>query len=282
MYGRGLNMNGVPHVDNYGDAKRVWEKSIPRRGTDGSERPICHNRRRYRHTSIVKCGDSYAFRWSQTDVITYYPDGTLMIEPRISGASGNSIQPFLPIDFDLRTMMTQGVIAVRKRDAAGWVGKDDRYYRADNTLHFKPSDGEFRWEAINPYPWETKITDRRKMREVCKAWGYPLFRDCAPVAFGLQGRRGCEFAWPGRLRALEALKDGPMAWSVFIYTNIHPAWRRRVRVKFFDGDPPYTLRTVMRYLREAIRHTEKAYTIEKLPYLTGYSAWLRMMRRQKW
>lgn len=279
MWGNVTNMNGAPRVADYCAALRAWTESKPWRVTSrtprqcvkyDAERPICPNLRQHKHKSIVKIGEAIAFRLHRTDVITYYPDGCIQIYPYRSAMTDEFARPFLP--YGLRTHFNQDTICVTRKDDSSWA--NGRLYIARNALHLRPSGGDYAWEVENPEPWTQKHVDRAKARELYESYGYNLFRDAGPTFFGIQGDMGrglylprCDPDW------MEALKVGPSAWDAFIYMGApHRRWRNPSR-KVFDPDPPFTFNTILAKIRREICNREKAYTVEKLPYVVGYGRW---------
>lgn len=275
MYG--INMDDAPLVADYSAALRAWTESKPWRVTsrwvkDDAERPICPNLRKHKYKSIVKIGEAIAFRLHRTDVITYYPDGCIQIDPYRSTMTDEFARRFLP--HGLRTHFPQDMICVTRKDDP-WA--NGRLYLARNALHLRPSGGAYAWEVENPEPWTRKHVDRAKARELYESYGYNLFRDAGPTFFGIQGDMGRGLYLPrGDPDWMEALKAGPSAWDAFIYTGaLHRGWWSPSR-KVFDPNPPFTFNTILAKIRRKICLREKAYTVEKLPYVVGYGRWRQM------
>ena len=278
MYGH-LNMSGAPDVRCYADALKAWETSKPwkythrtpewRRRPD-NERPICQSLRRHEHKSIINRGGAIAFRLYDTDVITYYPDDSIEIDPYNSTATDDFAGSFFPDG--VRAQMNCGAIVV-----GGW--QTGRYYRAYKPMHLKRTDGEYPWEVIDPQPWEKKVIDRAELRSFCARWGYNTFRDAAPGFFALHGIMGARFDMPrtGRGESVEEIvQAGPSdAWMAFVSNRTPPDWWCGHRLPF-NSDPPFLLSTVMTKLRYASCERAKAYSIEKMPYVVGYQAWQAM------
>jgi len=284
--GHNLNMGGAPSVHCYADALKVWEESTPWitrsntpewRTRGDNERPISNSLRAHKQKSIVKRGviGAIAFRYHNTDVITYFPDDTIEIDPYNSMTTDTFVSYFLPEGISAH--FSQGAICVfPKGESYGW--QSGRYYRTYDTMHLRRIEGDFSWEVTDPRMWEKRRPDREKMRVACKEWGYDLFRDSGPAFFALQGCTDRAFHMPSYNEALTAMRGGPAMWDLFVYTG--PAQHRANRYRAFDSTPPFVFKTILDKLRHEICRVEKAYTIEQSPFVVGYHAWQRVRFRE--
>jgi hypothetical protein len=249
---------------NYAEALARWVRAPTWRKRPDNMRIL--TRRRHRSKMIVKnADDSVSFRFHDTDVVTYRPDGDVIVEPYASVTTDRFASCYLPLYITAK--FHQRALAIHQRGVGlRWI--ESRYYQAVDTMHLKPSDGEYAWDVVEPKPWTRKVPDPQKARAARETWGYSRFRDVFQMRATLLGNDVCTFTLPSDWRAaLAAMRDGPEKWGVFVTS---PKQFRRPRV--FDGGPPYTCGTLLAKLREIIYDYENAYATISLPFVTSRSA----------
>jgi hypothetical protein len=74
MWGRG---NTLPRIESYDEAKHVYENTKPIRGNPAF-RPL-DRRSIYAKGSIKQVGDNYVLQLYSTDIVTYYPNGDVLL-----------------------------------------------------------------------------------------------------------------------------------------------------------------------------------------------------------
>jgi hypothetical protein len=74
MWGR---ENTLPRIESYDEAKRVYENTKPIRGNPAF-RPL-DRRSKYAKGSIKQVGDTYVIQLYSTDIVTYYPNGDVLL-----------------------------------------------------------------------------------------------------------------------------------------------------------------------------------------------------------
>jgi hypothetical protein len=74
MWGRG---NTLPRIESYDEAKRVYENTKPIRGNPAF-RPL-DRRSKDAKGSIKQVGDNYVLQLYSTDIVTYYPNGDVLL-----------------------------------------------------------------------------------------------------------------------------------------------------------------------------------------------------------
>lgn len=270
-WGNNLQMDGAPRVCDYASALAAWEKAATWRNEHDYIR-VCTNRRCHNKQIINRAhSGAISFKLFGTEVVTYYADGEVVIDPYRSSMTDTFADYFLPDG--VRGCFKSGAITImRCGDSYGW--ETGRYYQTSGTMRLKPADGEYPWEVVNPHPWERKHVDKAKMRVACEEAGYNLFRDTCHAYFGLQHHMGRAFDMPRTGRdesVMDILKAGPEAWGAFM---VEPDPSPRYQA--FDNDPPFVLGTILKKLRQDICLEARAYTVEQLPYVVGSEAWQRL------
>ena len=89
--------NALPSITSYAEAKRVYENTKPIRGNPAF-RPL-DRRSIYAKGSIKQVGDNYVIQLYRTDIVTYYPNGDVLLNTgnygTISTASAiGQVSPF--------------------------------------------------------------------------------------------------------------------------------------------------------------------------------------------
>jgi hypothetical protein len=113
-------------VIDYASALRYFECMRPWRGETATtdERPLEH--RRARHMGVTYAHDrSIRFRLHSTNVVTYFPDNTLLL----------NVYPSLTTDSFVNTLIDW---SIRAHFQSGYVKVDDLAYRAVDTVTIHP------------------------------------------------------------------------------------------------------------------------------------------------
>lgn len=117
--------DGMPTVRHYADAEAEFNNITPRRGTDGSERPL--RRRGERHKTIIKKADgSYAFKLYHTEVVTYHPDNTITIRTYDTLSTVEFMEYMLPWTVGVFLNRGKMYLSLKEIQANGW---DRKFYR---------------------------------------------------------------------------------------------------------------------------------------------------------
>lgn len=171
-----IDTTGVPAINNYGEAKRIFERIPPWRGCGEHERPIA--KRRDKHKMIVRLNnDDIACRLYNTDVVTYHKDDTISIRRYDTASTVEFANAVLP--WELQTTMHLGQMWVRMETVPRpqqWPyddGKVRHYLReGKERLRFKrmvaPTGSLMAFECLNPEahdPAKRLLLDKERARQ---------------------------------------------------------------------------------------------------------------------
>jgi len=144
------NMFGTTHFDStnvadYASALAYFNAMKPWRGETAptDERPMLH--RRARHLGVRNDAGVIRFRLHRTDVVSYYPDGSILLDVYASATTDSFANAIL--DWSILTSFNSGYVVV-----------DGLAYRAIDTVLI---DGDRNVKATQP--WSRYVVDRKRM-----------------------------------------------------------------------------------------------------------------------
>lgn len=280
MWG-GSNMSGAPRIATYGDAAMAWERAGTWRKQPDHVRIL--TARRHDNKQIVRHSDgAIALRLYDTNVVTYKPDGDVVLSPYHSRMTDQFAPYFLPDG--VYGCFNRGAVGVRKdkvwsNDYRAWW-RETRYYRLRNPTVLRRTEGDYPWAPVEAPPWKRRFIDREKMRVAARECGLTEFAAAAPAMFAITGHTGRTFTPYANNQsrntrvagALAMLRAGPSEWLGFV---TRPEPPRRCA---FDGDPPYVLSTLIAKLRVMVADEAGAWREEHYPFVTGGNQWRAAMK----
>lgn len=163
----GVNLTNIPACGSYATAKRIWDNAEDHSGKPvwGScARPL--DSVRMRHKAITKHDDgSFSFDLYMTEMVRYYPDGTVggTVDERV--ASIAFFRKVGPLNTALLRAHDHTFLVF-----AGKAGKEN---------YVNPVHGKFKLKSISPAWWQLltpavqrtrMVPDRKKLNAIGKAF----------------------------------------------------------------------------------------------------------------
>ena len=243
-----LDARNIPRIEDYAAALKRWHSIKPWRGhAECDPRPLDQHNLRKRHVTIhfnEHRGNAIMCRLHDTDVVTYEPDGRVIINPSSVSQSTNAFA---------NAVLPPGVILI---DKVVWTGWGTLYYWHDNPdLRGWNTKGEDfaiqrnldgQWMPCEePEPFVKRFLNQKRAAIALKRCNYADFRVWRMAYLAIdQGKHRNE--WLPRYDILLALASREM-WSTLAYSH--------------------ELKTV----REKIYTIEKCYDFIEVPFLTSYT-----------
>jgi hypothetical protein len=267
-------------LQSYADAKYEWETTDPWRKDTSGEKPIDDRRK---HHMTIRIGDAGEVRCKlyRTDVVTYYPNGIIELEPYNTGSTNEFANRLLPngvkVDF------VKGVVMLNFR---GYWEPDEntRVYRCNDNFRVKKV-GDL-WSLAEDQKilqWEKPTVNRARAKVALakydfarlQAWviGYDGLR-LADLEKGDEVSRITEWDLPEFMRA------GPSEW-------INYAWRRGVKEGWgrdtgrWGSKGETTLTPQLEHIRMMIYRMENVVDVAKLDYLSSWKEITSIEKMQK-
>jgi hypothetical protein len=155
----GLSMSGVRRVTSYAAALALYEKAVPRRGGTGSgERKLPGHSKPY--TGLTRRGDNIEFIYHTTEVVTWRPDGSVLLDLRYqSYSTATFADRFTPTS--LNVSGTADVLYNRNTGL---------YYLAGPSVTFTADE-----VLEGTVPITRKLVDRKLGNEALERRGYKKF-----------------------------------------------------------------------------------------------------------
>ncbi len=223
--------NAIPSIGNYSAAEKLWTSRTPWRGGDTDERPLKMDRKK--HLAIVRhyrhaTGYSFAVRYHNTEVVTFYADGSLELRSWKSASTDQVCNAVLPIGvmtwFNHPRYELVGVMDPGTGGRAGWRN-DMRWYQAPNVIYLKPA-GEFlgRYavdlERTKLEPFDTYKVNRKRLNAATKEsrlGDFKLwYRAAKALSGGLEHKSG--YHRLNDFDYLQMLRD-PSRWPKIVETT---------------------------------------------------------------
>ena len=169
-----ITMNDVPYVMDYDGAVRFYKSCTPWRGSDADdERPLKGKRTREMGVSVV--GEDVCFRFHNTTVVTWHPDGSCTLIPYTSRSTCLFADRFTPS----RVYLTKGGTVLQVDDMLYPVGDGSIRIAADKTV--SGGVGVFVKRTINRKRANALLaTTRYKEYRKWFAAMYPMLQDIPP------------------------------------------------------------------------------------------------------
>ena len=169
-----IAMHGVSFVTDYDSAVRFYKACTPWRGSDADgERPLKGKRTRDMGVSVV--GEDVCFRFHNTTVVTWHPDGSCTLNPYTSRSTCIFADRFTPS----RVYLNKGGTVLQVDDTLYPVGSGPIRIAADRTVSggvgvfVKPTINRKRANAL-------LATTRYKEYRRWFAAMYPMLQDIPP------------------------------------------------------------------------------------------------------
>jgi hypothetical protein len=269
-----LDVTNIPRFETYSSARAYWETRRPWRGKTGrhDERPLDKNRNK-KHVSIrMGNNDQISCRLHGTDVVTFYPDGSIGLQPYHSISTDNFARRLTPLGIDVVFNSTPQCVMLYDLSQPGL----QRLYKLAKT----PADGndpEFIIEPHDPsdpaHPLVWKLRDSHTMPFL-----YPrVDRKKANAASKATGLKDF-ITW---FKALRAMGGVPEPFTEYYYKCDYRDYSRREMVEILADPDKWRLISHNRYyiyssvaslevkLRQAVYEHHNCYTYERLDYLTS-------------
>lgn len=134
-----INGRNLPGVSNYNNARLVFERSGPVKGyASESDTKRALVRRSDDTKLIIKRGDSYAFRYHRTDLVTWHSEDSVDIIPWDSMSSRIFSDSFTPIGVRMGTFKGHQTIRINHEEFI--VKSEINLVRADGVWSIKNVD----------------------------------------------------------------------------------------------------------------------------------------------
>lgn len=141
-----ITTRDIPSAHTYEVALRVFDESVPFNKDEPLERALSTKRMKHKVVRMLRGTEAVAFRLYQTDLVTYWPDGTTKMCSHDTVSSREFLYRVVPAN-----------VAVRSITSSTWFEIDGKYYRGDITV--SPT-GEI--TGADKPGWEA-VGDRKKM-----------------------------------------------------------------------------------------------------------------------
>jgi hypothetical protein len=167
------NVRGIRKLPNYEAAKKHEESIVPIRGRANSVKPL--SERNKDHMTIRKEGENIVIRLYQTDVVTYQPDGEIIINNGgwQSSTTNSFINALLPVFLSSYGGMTWFIAYADGWNADGWnTGYEGRkglgWLPISNAMpmHLVAEEGKYYMRCLNPTFPVVHRMDRAKANSV--------------------------------------------------------------------------------------------------------------------
>ncbi len=243
-----LDARNIPRIEDYAAALKRWHSIKPWRGlAECDARPLDTENRSKKHMTIhfkEHQGNAIMCRLHDTDVVTYEPDGRVIIDPSYVSKSTNAFA---------RAVLPAGVMLDNKVVWTGW-GPPHYWYDNPNLRGWNTEGKDFAiqrnldggWMPCEePKPFTKRVLNRARAAIALKRYNYADFRVWRMAYLAIdQGKHRGELL--SRYDILLALASREM-WSTLAYSH--------------------ALKTV----REKIYEVEKCYDFIDVPFLTSYT-----------
>ena len=244
-----LDARNIPSLKDYADALKRWHSITPWRGHAASDsRPLDKRDRSKRHTTIhfkEHQGNAIACRLHSTDVVTYEPDGRIIIDPSYVSVSTNAFA---------NAVLPSGVMLYNK---VVWTGWEHPHYWHDNPnlrgwntggkdfAVQRNLDGQW-MPCEEPKPFVKRVLNRERARAALKRYNYAGFR-----------------AWRAAYLAIDQGKHKIHKWmgweDILISLGSREGWARLAYA------------SSLKEVREKIYEVEKCYDFIDVPFVTSFS-----------
>ena len=238
-----IKSDGLPRLDNYGEALKYWHNTKPWRGRlDNDPRPLNGNRKRLTQTIQLRENGDVACALYETNCIIYHPDNSITFTPYASLSTNTFVNRVAPLDFTAYYMNPIGPLLK--------LDKDDKFYSFRDTLTFAFIDKGYKLISESQ-PFKFYVLDEVKAKKVLKEHNYSDFR-----------------AW---LRAYIAMQDILIVRSESI-TDIAAALKN-FEFKLVYEKYGYTLypASLLSWVRSVLYKKLGCITIEEIPYATSWN-----------
>ena len=243
-----IDARNIPTINNYADALKRWHSIKPWRGyAECDPRPLDKRNRSKRHVTIhfkEHQGNAIACTLYHTDVVTYEPDGRIIIDPPYVSNSTNAFA---------NAVLPSGVMLHKRVVWTGW-GSPHYWYNNPDLRGWNTEGKDFavrrnldgQWMPCEePKPFVKRVVNGERARAALKQYDYATFRAWRMAYLAIdQGKH--RDGWLPRHDILLALASKEI-WPSLAYSH--------------------ALETV----REKIYEVEKCYDFIDVPFVTSYN-----------
>jgi hypothetical protein len=259
MYGIDLNF---ANVSNYREAFSTWNNARPWKGKTGQhdERPL--DKRTKKHMSVrMGNNEQIIFRLYSKDVVTYYPDGTIGLQPYASMSTDRFANRLTPDGVACWFNTKPYGLIVLWDEWRGGINDDPTpkptIYRLSDQHEIKLQKGEGRpWDlvdvAASTVPFTKRVIDKPKANEALKKHGYRMFRLWAKAIFSMKPNHRRTHYYHNKQEELALFLEGPEAWPKLM-------------------DRADNADHMTRKIREILYALEGCNKVEQVPYATSYN-----------
>lgn len=262
----GLNGNNIPHVSSYAEAKCVHDNIKPLRGyLPEDPRPLGHRAAANAKTVRMDSAGAVIFKYHATDVVTWYPDESVMFNPWPSKSTATFAHALLPLFVD--TAGECRSLTLRRTD-----GRDDEVYKLSgapvyldydtttNTYHLRTAPGSD--QPLGTVPVVYQRVDRAKANAVYREYNLKAFEQFMHAYIALREKKQ---VYPGAMMpaddVLAVLKDETR-------TN----WPHIVHRLMANYDTCGDTRKAMTFLRVLLQQKHDTFRREVVTHVTTETA----------
>lgn len=263
-----VRCDSISTLSSYKDARYEWETTKPwKNAADQNERPLDS---RAKHHMTIRLGseEEVICALYRTDIVTYWPDGSIEIHPYSTSSTDGFANAILP--FGIRTQFTRNVIYL---NGNGWQDSERvRVYQAN--YHFTVVKGaDDLWvpkEGQKAEPFVKYVVNRKRAKEALAKYDFARFQAWVIGYCGMNEKDSMQGYAIENERYLDLKKfmaAGPAEWLDWRWRrNSEPGWGR----SSWGSDRETTITPQIEYIRMMIYRAEHCVDKVELPYLHSW------------
>lgn len=267
-----LHMTGVSYVTNYNDAVAMFEKAKPQR-RDGSGDRALPERPSSKVTGISMRGENVVFTYHVTDVVTWKPDNTCVLDLNYeSQSTANFANRFTP----------ENVYVFGEADVVGVGERGNTKYYA-HTGNVVVSKGEI---ITGNRPVKARVVDRKDAKAALAEANFPAFSAWyKPIATFWERDEPARIGGRKKIFRRSALHRGGHIPARDMITMLKDPeqWEALSHCSTFGIG--LATSAFLNALREAIYRHENCYEMVEREFAPSYDTlrkWMRDERANRW